>query len=490
MFSKAQLFYTAGIAAAASVTNLVPSTVPTHAAVLDSTPIGVSFEFFMWPSYMTNISLVHPCLEHISRLYKKILPIRIGGTTQDRATYDPTFSGYVSYTTPDPLTAPTSLTYGRKFFDLIPRFGAETLLGFNRGDNNRSNTFEAVLAAKARPNVMGNLWAIELGNEPDLYLSYWHKPVAIPPWNESQEGADAADWAQDFANRWVSPLPILSGGAYAVPLQTPDWPNLRYLITQAYNASVKAATKVYCGHLYALSNSTELSSEMNHNRTVADLSYFTDYVSLAASLGREYIIGETGFHGQDVEHDASFGGAIQILDKSLRAVSMGIKRLYFHQGTINQAYFNWWSSNQVEYPYYGGFMAALALQGAEHVIATDNGADSYAQYVIFRNGTPCKIVLINTDYYSGNGTRLNTSFTLTGLRNVNTVSAIRMTASSSEITASSAKLAPSSGLSIGGQTFSDTSCKVKGEPVVENIKVKGGTATLTLAASEALIVYL
>lgn len=78
-----------------------------------------SFEFFMWPSYMTNISLALPCLDQISKLYAKTLPIRIGGTTQDRATYDPDFEGYVSYTTSDPLIAPMELTYGPRFWNLI-----------------------------------------------------------------------------------------------------------------------------------------------------------------------------------------------------------------------------------------------------------------------------------------------------------------------------------------------------------------------------------
>ena len=46
--------------------------------------------------------------------------------------------------------------------------------------------------------------------------------------------------------------------------------------------------------------------------------------------------GETGFHGQDVATDATFGGALQILDKTLRATSVGVERLFYHQGTINQ----------------------------------------------------------------------------------------------------------------------------------------------------------
>lgn len=34
--------------------------------------------------------------------------------------------------------------------------------------------------------------------------------------------------------------------------------------------------------------------------------------------------------------DATFGGALQVLDKTLLALSIGIERLYYHQGTINQ----------------------------------------------------------------------------------------------------------------------------------------------------------
>lgn len=74
----------------------------------------------MWPSYMTNITPPMQCIDQFNKIYGSKIPIRIGGTTQDRATYDPNMKdAYVSYTTPDPLVAPTALTYGPKFFDLI-----------------------------------------------------------------------------------------------------------------------------------------------------------------------------------------------------------------------------------------------------------------------------------------------------------------------------------------------------------------------------------
>ncbi|GKT79499.1 hypothetical protein ColTof4_11922 [Colletotrichum tofieldiae] len=267
------------------------------------------------------------------------MSIRIGGTTQDRAIYDPYFDGYVSYQVDDPLDAPMELIFGPKFFDLIR---------FNRAQNNRSNTFAAVLELKNR--ALEFIYSIELGNEPDckfihcstqhkgpqkiltqteVYLDFWHYPIATVPWNETQEGDDASDWAEGFAKVWEDPSPILAAGGYAIPFPYREsWPNLPYLISEAYNESVKAVTRLYNGHLYAFSDPTVggLPMEMQHTRTVDDLKLLP--VAAALADGKPYIL--------DFEMDAMFGGAIQIVDKTLRALSMGIQRLYYHQGTINQ----------------------------------------------------------------------------------------------------------------------------------------------------------
>ncbi|RBR13263.1 uncharacterized protein FIESC28_08229 [Fusarium coffeatum] len=466
----------------------VPGTLPKSAAPLDVSPVGASFEFFMWPSYATNISLTLPCLEHFNKLYKKRIPIRIGGTTQDRATYDADFKGYVSYKVDDLLDAPMSLTYGPRFFDLIKTFGAETILGLNRGLNNRSKTFAAATMAKSK--APDNIWAIELGNEPDLFYKYWQYPVAQAPWNETQEGSDAADWAQDFANHWKSPLPILAGGGYAIPFQIePGWPNLPYLVNEAYNQTVKAATKVYNGHLYAFSNATEdgLGTEMAHQRTVEDLKLLP--ISTAKSVGSPYIIGETGFHGLDYEMDATFGSAIQMIDKTLRALSIGTYRLFYHQGTVNQAFFNWWRGNQLNANFYGAYFGALAAAGGDHIVASDDGSDRYAQYIIYRKGKPFKLVLVNTDYYSGIGSRSTTSFTATGLKS-GAVKALRMTGPSSETLVPLRQTNPSLEPSIGGQYFSNQNCGLKGAQKFETLKVKKEKLVVDLKASEALVIYL
>ncbi|KAM0269440.1 hypothetical protein ACHAQH_009729 [Verticillium albo-atrum] len=408
-------------AAAQSPSYAVPATPPCHAEALHPAPIGPSYEFFMWPSYMTNITPPVLCMERFDEMYGQRTPIRIGGTTQDRAIYDPDFDGYVSYQTDDPLVAPMKLTYGPAFFDLI---------GLNRAQNNRTNTFAAVDELMAR--AAGHIWAIELGNEPDMYLEFWKYPIASAPWDEKQEGADAADWAQDFINRRNSSQPILAGGGYAIPIEyKAGWPNLPYLVDEAYNQTVHDGNRVYQSHLYALADAAAngLVVEMQHMRTSDDLN--TLPISSARSHGKPYILGETGFHGDDHEMDATFGAAIQVLDKSLRALSLGVQQMFFHQGTINQAFFNWWLDEQINTSFYGAFFAVLAVAGADHIVASDDGTDLFAQYVIYKDGKPEKVVLINTEYFSGEGERTATEFTVTNLT-VDKARALRMTAPSSE----------------------------------------------------------
>lgn len=188
----------------------------------------------------------------------------------------------------------------------------------------------------------------------------WKQPIAVSPWNETQEGQSNADWAQGFIDIWPGRLPILLGGSYALPIEyVPDWPNTDYLITTAYNQTVKDAVKVYSGHLYALSNGTTLAGEMNHVRTVEDVSNFVEKIATAKSVGKGYILGKLHpsflamsfsrfhilisgpsrrdlFHGLDEEMDATFGSALVTLHRTLRSVSIGLEQLFYHQGTINQ----------------------------------------------------------------------------------------------------------------------------------------------------------
>ncbi|KAL2836299.1 hypothetical protein BJY01DRAFT_252030 [Aspergillus pseudoustus] len=461
--------------AASSLQYAIPSKPPQNATPLEPTPIGMLFEFYMWPSYMTNITPPMHCVERLSDIYGHKTPIRIGGTTQDRATYDPDFDGYISYINDDPLVAPMELTYGPKFWDLIAKYDTESMLGFNRGDNNRTNMLSAVLEARRRAG--SQLWAVEIGNEPDVY-NMWNKSIVVPPWNASQEGESAADWAQSFIDVWEEPLPIIAAGSYAVTFpDNPNWPNVPYLINTAFNHSGKAGVKTYSGHLYAAPpNETDLAGEMNHAKTVSDLAVFTESIALSHSEGRPFILGETSFHPYDVHMDETFGAALAALDKSMRAVTMGIQPL-----------FNWWSDDQINAPFYGGYMAVLALADGTRIVELDEGNSSYAVYVIYSGQIASKILLVNTDYYAS-GVRAEARFTLTGLR-ASRVSALRLTAQSSEVVTTRNQTQPSAHPTLGGQWFSNADCSSLGSRKIETARVARGTATFSLKASEALLIY-
>lgn len=107
-----------------------------------------------------------------------------------------------------------------------------------------------------------------------------------------------------------------------------NYPSTDYLIDAAFNASVKNGVKMYCTHSYALSaESAGLPEEMDHARTVADISNYPPKIIKATAYGRPYIIGEAGFHGLETRQDATFGGALQIIDESLRFLSSGVQRI-------------------------------------------------------------------------------------------------------------------------------------------------------------------
>ncbi len=161
----------AALAGLTSTAAAVMFTIPSQAhtgnykyASVDPAPVGISFEFFAFPSYFTNVTATTQCLSNWKDLTGVWPPIRIGGTTQDRAQYDATTTAYVVYTVSNAADAPASLTFGSSFMTLANKYSGSVVVGLNRGKNNIQNTIDA---AKAAVNGMSNLLAIELGNEPE-----------------------------------------------------------------------------------------------------------------------------------------------------------------------------------------------------------------------------------------------------------------------------------------------------------------------------------
>jgi len=134
-------------------------------------------------------------------------------------------------------------------------------------------------------------------------------------------------------------------------------------------------------------------------------------------------------------------------------------------------------------PYFGAYFATMALANADNIAPLDNGTTPYAAYAVYQGGKPSRVLLYNSDYYTS-GTRSSQNFTLTGLSS-STVVAKRLTAASA-----TSRVDQGSSPMVAGQKFKDGTCEISGTQVTESSEVSDGQVTFTVAASEALLVYL
>ncbi|KAK4182482.1 beta-glucuronidase [Podospora australis] len=459
---------------AAAATYNVPSSPPSNSSPqLDSTPVGVSLEFFTFPGYMENVTSTMRCLENFKDLTGEWPPVRIGGTTQDRASYDARSSAAVTYSVSNPADAPMTLTYGPRFIDLAATYPGRLIIGFNRRLNNLANT---IAAARLAYQKIKNLEAIELGNEPNFFAS--SDPIAGGSWSGAKDRTSQVQWQQAVASN-LSVNNIISAG---VVFDTSS-----YSIANLARAEGGAISTVrnFNSHNYPQWAGTyNLARLMSHSAIASQVNPFKAEAAAAKAVGKEYIMGETNSATQGGGGiSPTFGAALWIVDYVAQSTLMGMKALYFHQGTIGNCQYCWWGRYSMGNPYYGAYFITAALAQADKIAPLDNFSTNYGAYAIYKDNKPIRILLINSDYYES-GTRGKQSYTLTGLTS-SSVTAKRLTGAKA-----TSRQDQEAGATVSGQTFQDGTCKLQGTAADERATVTGGSVTFTLAASEALLVYL
>jgi hypothetical protein len=174
------------------------------------------------------------------------------------------------------------------------------------------------------------------------------------------------------------------------------------------------------------------------------------------------------------------------MDYSLRATHSNMSRTYFHHGTVGNCQYCFWGRYSMGAPYYGATAAVALMAGAKYLTALDSGTTNYAAYAALDSaGAPLRVLLYNSDYFNGSGTRSSQSFTLTGLTASSNVKAKRLTAASAL-----SRVDQGGNPSFGGQYFNNGTCTIGGTETYETAAVSGGQATFTVKATEALLVYL
>ncbi|KDQ49544.1 glycoside hydrolase family 79 protein [Jaapia argillacea MUCL 33604] len=455
-----------------------------RSVLVDPAVLSVSLEFFTFPDY-TTINATNNCLANIESLRGTFPAIRIGGTTQDRATYDPTLATAVNYTVASPLDAPLNLTYGPSFFSLAAQMKGDVTVGLNRQLNNMSNSLSAALQAE---KTMENLLSIEFGNEPDLYSQSSPIVPAGSTWSPPVDGA--------VQKQWISSMASSLGGIFqaAVYLSYPKW-STQGLIP-ILNTTVEYV-KTFSGHSYPQSAcggaTTNLPALMNHSAIVSYTSQYKPEASAAHGVGKRYFLGETNSAtcgGGGIS--PTFGAALWVMDYVLQGALNGVDRLYFHQGTIGNCQYCFWGRTTVEAPYYGAaFVSEFLGTGGVKLAMLDDGSGAVGSYAVYSQDTnrPVRLLVYNSNYYNGTGTRTVSTITFTGISGGQTGSVIvakRLTASNANVT-----IDAGGEVTIGGGGMFDENCLPTGVQSLEGVSVgSGGTISVSVNASEALIVYL
>ena len=113
----------------------------------------------------------------------------------------------------------------------------------------------------------------------------------------------------------------------------------------------------------------------------------------------------------------------------------------------------------------------------------DDGTGAVAVYAVYSSANrPVRVLVVNSQYFDGTGTRASAAVQLTGLATAQgTKQAKRMTAPS----------AVSQGtVTIGGSASFSADCARSGVQTNETVVVSASALSVTIQASEALIVFL
>ncbi|KAL4940004.1 hypothetical protein BDV06DRAFT_230689 [Aspergillus oleicola] len=476
MFARitAVWLYSHILSRAVALTVDVPSSPPDNASPqLSAAPVGVSLEFFTFPAYFNDVAATTTCLANFRDLTGVWPPLRIGGTTQDRATYDASSTEAVTYSVDDPADAPLTLTYGPPFISQAAEYEGSVTLGLNRRLNNIENTIGAATLAVSE---IGNLLAIELGNEPNFFTD--NDPIANgASWTAAADYASQIIWQDTVAGN-ISISEIFSAGVYFGT----DPMSIQELAAEEVDADTNIYVRDYSSHNYPQSSPNyDLAALMSHSGIASQVGPFRQEVVAANAVGKPHVFGETNSATQGGGGiSPTFGAALWIVDYVMQLVTMGTEAVYFHQGTIGNCQYCWWGRYTTGAPYYGAYFATLALANADQIAPLDDQTTAYAAYAIYENGSPVRVLLYNSDYYTS-GTRSSQAYTLTGLSS-STVTARRLTAPYS-----TSRVDEGESPTLAGQTFGNGDCTVQGDDTVETVTVTGGEAAFTVSASEALL---
>ncbi|KAL3428431.1 glycoside hydrolase family 79 protein [Phlyctema vagabunda] len=444
-FTQLYFLFLVPLISAASISFSVDSNLPQDASKVvkkDFASFGIQASSF--PYYAGNRSTGPNAYSNnlLTQLTQRtgVEPVlRVGGTNGDSANYDPAQAQPVTSPEGDVLAnrgVPHNLTLGPSYFEGFGELQARWVYSAPFDTFNNTNTITQTQAFFANvQNKSDRVLALELGNEPDLYLG---RPIGNGMWPDVTPRTFAARWL-DYVADIVSRVSLPAG---------PIWQGLTLARAQGHNEltlrpifdgiNKNNYLKSVSVHYYQDTCSTGAASQshlLNHSFITAGFGGITNNIEWLnvsdPDVALEYVLGETGRYEIDNCNQTSsdvgnFAGALWTLDMMLYAMTVNVTRVNMQLG-VNMGYAAWHPVRSARYRpntqpiYYAHVFVADAIGTAEqtrlaHLTPNTTGSPHYQDlapgYAIYHSGKLTRVALLNLRRYNAPDPRPEKAYTL------------------------------------------------------------------------------
>ncbi|KAF6757178.1 hypothetical protein DFP72DRAFT_248807 [Ephemerocybe angulata] len=491
--------------------------------------VSFSIEQDRWEEWVGSTSrneFFYNALVNLRELAGRPPTIRVGGRSQDVTHLKTNMQGsevlFANSTPSVPYPEAVYMRVGPSFF-LSAKFLPEDTrvihgLNFASADDLRGLFHLAAIAnaftAPSIKNARVTLEAIEVGNEPDRY---GRLDARMPTYDGTQYVKEWNTWAGNvLAVKQLYPEFLFSYWGASLSVNSSHdptgWTPEALFGQGLLDSPAGKRLKTVSQHHYSIDGCaegpTDILNLMKKANVRKSLEPFKSSLKATQEKGLEYVLGEVGSvscHGATGVSDTA-GAALWALDYALHSASMGISRVFFHQGIgyksnfLQPVFLNRSPIDGSDLPsplsphinpqYYAAIIAAEAIgssNGSVEILELSIEDNRVSAYVFLKGGLPTRAVLINSQPYfaseSGDGvfqTRpfVRVSLEIEGMPEDAQFMMKRLSIQYTDATA---------GLTWGGFTFETDDAFPSGEEEIECIDFG---EEFELYATEAVLLYL
>lgn len=501
-------------------------TIPTdhHLQAKGVAPDLISFSieqdrWLQWVGSSKRNEFFFNSLDNLKQLAGVPPRIRVGGSIQDATFLNRNGMGtdviYANSTPSVPYPEASSMWIGGDFY-AVAKFLPENTrlthaLNFASVDDLRGfwqlativTTFDSTDMKKAKVT----LDAIEVGNEPDMYGHNGAKPSK---YGVSEYLSEWSSWATNVLaveDVYYGAHVSYWGGALSQSSHTASGWSPQALFAQGYRSSIAGErVATFSQHHYSGSacagGYAELKQLVSKSHIRKTLNAINPDIRAVLDYGMDYVLGEVGSfscHGAAGVSDTA-AAALWAIDYALYSSTLGVSRVYFHQGIGYKSNFiqpvaltrSPTDGSTLPSPlpphvnpqYYAAIVTAEAIgaSNATRIVELPIEDDRISGYLIYEEDLPVRAVLVNTQLY------LPSVVGFFQTRRSVRVKLDIAGASPYELKRLAIPYADSaSGLSWGGITYETQNGRPSGEELVECVDSDTG---FEIYATEAILVYL